>query len=107
MIYTNHKADKISDYFANCLAIIELNKIMNKKEEFTVTEFNFATNDFKQTSQKKAPIIKIGDIEINSWTKLEYNKNTTLKEFKDFYEDMFKTTISMIVKGSSMIYADF
>ena len=54
-----------------------------------------------------APMIEIGGISVNSWTKFEYKTDSTLDEFKKYYEKIFNTVITMIVIETSMIYADF
>jgi ubiquitin-activating enzyme E1 len=54
-----------------------------------------------------AGTIEVAGVKMNSWTKFEYKVDSTLEEFKKYYEDMFKVQISMIVIGTSMIYADF
>jgi len=51
--------------------------------------------------------IDVAGVKMNSWTKFEYKVDSTLEEFKKYYEDMFKVQISMIVIGTSMVYADF
>ena len=55
----------------------------------------------------KAPMIDVSGIKVNSWTKFEYIKDTSLDEFKQYYEKIFDTTISMIVIDTTMIYVDF
>ena len=54
-----------------------------------------------------APTIDICGEKINSWHKFEYKINGTLKEFKDYYEKLFKQKINMIVYGTCILYADF
>jgi hypothetical protein len=56
---------------------------------------------------KKANMIVMNDTEFNEWTKLSYNFNTTICEFKKYYETMFDVTIVMIANGGAIIYADF
>ena len=55
---------------------------------------------------KPANMIDISGIKVNAWTKFEYKIDTTLQEFKEYYEKMFNTEISMIVIDTTMIYAD-
>ena len=54
-----------------------------------------------------APTIEVAGVMMNSWTKFEYKVDSTLEEFKKYYEDIFKVQISMIVIGTSMVFADF
>ena len=55
----------------------------------------------------KAPLIDISGVKVNSWTKFEYVKDTSLHDFKKYYEKIFDTSISMIVIDTTMIYVDF
>ena len=52
-------------------------------------------------------MIEIGGVKLNSWTKFEYTKDSTVGEFKEFYDKQFGTNITMIVIGTSMVYAEF
>jgi ubiquitin-activating enzyme E1 len=83
--------------------MLEMNKVTNYRSTF----INLAEPTLVYSDPMEAPMISVGSIKLNSWTKFEYKKNTTLREFKSYYEKMFETTISMIVAGSTMIYADF
>ena len=92
------------------LVFIELIKYMlgmDKVTSYRSTFINLAEPTLLYSDPMEAPMISVGPIKLNSWTKFEYKKNTTLGEFKTYYEKMFETTISMIVAGSEMIYADF
>ena len=51
--------------------------------------------------------IIINNIKMNNWVKLSYTENTTLKEFKEYYEKYFNTNISMILCDSKMLYVEF
>jgi ubiquitin-activating enzyme E1 len=68
---------------------------------------NLASPHLVYSDPMPAKMIDIAGVKINEWTKFEYKKDTTLREFKVYYEDMFKTTISMIVIGTAMVYAEF
>ena len=76
-------------------------------QKYYSTFINLAEPILISSEPLKAPMIKIGNNNINSWTKFVYTKNTTLNEFKKYYEDMFDTEINMIVIGTAMVYADF
>jgi hypothetical protein len=52
-------------------------------------------------------MILIGNNKINSWQQFEYNNNSTLNEFKKYYENLFQISIDMIVYETIIIYADF
>jgi len=66
-------------------------------EKLTISHYN--SNPAKE--------IVIGNMKMNSWTKLIYNIDSTLKEFKEYYEEYFKTCISMILCESKMLYVEF
>lgn len=92
------------------LMIIEMIKFFNNYKNLndyknTLIDLEKSTIDYSTPNPSKEIII--GDIKMNSWQKLVYNKNSTLEEFKKFYEDMFKTNISMIIQDSKMLYVEF
>jgi hypothetical protein len=76
-------------------------------ELYRSTFINLAEPVLIYSEPIKAPMIDIAGSKINSWTKFEYINNSTLGEFKKYYEELFKINISMIVVGNAMIYADF
>lgn len=76
-------------------------------EDYKSTFINLSEPLIVYSEPKKAPMIDIAGVQINSWTKFDYLKDTTLEEFKLHYEKIFKTSINMIVIDTSMIYADF
>ena len=53
------------------------------------------------------PMLKFGQIEINSWTKFEEYEDMTLNEFILKYEEKFKTKLAMILHGTSIMFANF
>ena len=55
----------------------------------------------------KAPMLKIGDVEINSWEKFNENDDLTLEQFKEKWSKKFNTELSMILMGTTMLYCDF
>jgi ubiquitin-activating enzyme E1 len=68
---------------------------------------SLANNIFVSSEPIAAPMLKFGTTEINSWTKFELNQDMTLEKFIDLYEDKFKTKISMVLHGTSIIFAEF
>jgi len=68
---------------------------------------NMADNTSIGAEPIKAPELNIGNAKINSWKKFQYNKDSSLKEFMKYFQDLFKTEISMILYNTSIIYADF
>ena len=55
----------------------------------------------------EAKKLKFGTTEINAWTKFVVTTDLTLEEFIKSQESKFDTELSMIVFGSSIIYANF
>lgn len=68
---------------------------------------SLSTNIMVATEPITAPMLKFGDVEINSWTRFELNHDMTLNKFLEIYQDKFKTGISMVLQGTSIIYANF
>jgi ubiquitin-activating enzyme E1 len=92
------------------LILLEMVKYLlgfNKVEQYRSTFINLADPLLVYSDPIVAPMIEINGTKINSWTKFEYKKDTTLGCFKEYYEEMFKTPISMIVVETSMLYAEF
>jgi ubiquitin-activating enzyme E1 len=92
------------------LVIIELLKYqlkINDISKYKSTFINLEIPSIIYSNSLPAPVIDVGGIQLNSWTKFEYTKNTKLIDFKIFYENMFKTTIECIVVDSTMLYASF
>ena len=91
------------------LIMIELLKyILNKDiSNYRNTFINLADPLLVYSEPMPAHMIDVAGVKINEWTKFDYNKDTSVGEFKQYYEDMFKTTITMIVVGTSILYAEF
>ena len=92
------------------LMIVEMIKYFNNYKDlynYKNTLIDIKKLSIEHFTPNPAKDILIGSIKMNAWTKLIYNKNSTLKEFKNYYEDYFKTTISMILNGSKMLYVEF
>ena len=95
------------------LGIIELFKYilynLNNSTEniFKISNVDITKSIINQYNTKEAPILQIINNKFNIWEKFTYTKNSTLEEFKLYYENIFKTKIDMIVIHTSIIYADF
>jgi hypothetical protein len=92
------------------LMIVEMIKYFNNYKElynYKNTSIDLEKKSIEHFTPNPAKEIIIGNIQMNAWAKLIYCKNSTLKEFKEYYEDYFKTTISMILNGSKMLYVEF
>jgi hypothetical protein len=89
------------------LLSMEILKHLLESTNYTNYSFNLSNNTIIGIEPEKAPMIKVGSTELNSWTKFTYTKDTTLQVFKEHYESMFQTVLTMIVIDTSMIYAEF
>jgi len=68
---------------------------------------NMADNMVLYSEPMPSSSIMIGTMKLNGWTKFNYNINSTLMEFIEYYMKMFDTTIYMVLYGSSILYSDF
>lgn len=92
------------------LILIEMLKYLlgfNKVDQYRSTFINLAEPILVYSDPIEAPMIEISGVKLNSWTKFEYTKDSTVGEFKEFYDKQFKTNINMIVIGTSIVYAEF
>ncbi len=92
------------------LILIEMLKYLmgfNKVDQYRSTFINLAEPVIVYSDPIEAPIIEIAGIKFNSWSKFEYTTDSTVGEFKHFYDELFMTNITMIVIGTCMIYAEF
>jgi len=87
--------------------IVEMIKYFNNLDDYKNTIIDIENLTIEHFTPNPAKEIVIGNIKMNSWDKLVYRKNSTLEEFKTYYQDMFKTNISMIVQGGKMLYVEF
>ena len=92
------------------LVMLEILKYLLNIKDVTSYRSNFinlASPHLVYSDPMPAKMIDVAGVKVNEWTKFEYKKDTTLGEFKTYYEDIFKTTITMIVCGTAMVYAEF
>ena len=92
------------------LILLEMLKYLNGFKQvdlYRSTFINLAEPVILYSDPIQASLIDVAGNKINSWTKFEYTTNSTLDEFKKYYEQLFKINISMIVIGNNIIYADF
>ena len=83
------------------------NLLENKVETYRSTFVNLADTTLVYSDPIEAKDIKIAGVNFNGWTKFEYNKNTNLYDFKKYWEETFKTTLSMIIYDNAIMFADF
>lgn len=91
------------------LILLEMIKYLldfDKLEDYSSCFVNLAHSLLISTEPIQSPTIKIGNKELNSWYKFEYKNDTFLKEFKEYYDNMFNTNITMIVADATIIYCD-
>lgn len=50
---------------------------------------------------------KVGEHEMTIWDKFEYTYDSTLEQFKKYWEEKFNVDISMILFGSSILWSSF
>lgn len=91
------------------LIIIEMLKYLESApiEKYKSTFVNLADNLIISAEPIRAPAITICNKEFNSWFKFNHEGDCILSEFKNKYEDIFKSTITMIAYNSSLLYSDF
>ena len=95
--------------------IIETNDVAEKSveereniiESYKSWFVSLSTNILVASEPISAPMLKFGETEINSWTKFELTEDMTLEKFIELYESKFKTTLSMVLNGSSIMFANF
>jgi len=88
--------------------MLEKNKLINTSiENFRSTFVNLADTTLVYSEPLKAGEIDIAGVKFNNWTKFELKEDCTLEKFKQHFETLFKTSISMIVYDNSMLFADF
>lgn len=87
--------------------LVKFNSIENKIENYRSTFVNLADTTLVYSEPIPAEQIDVAGQKFNVWTKFEYTEDTSLEKFKKYYENMFKTEISMIVYGTTMLYSDF
>jgi hypothetical protein len=92
----NNEYKNIMENIIYELSVLELNKLNNK--------YNKTIIDY---TKSELMVIPISLENHNKWIKYKYSENTTLEKFKNFYENIFKTTINIIVLNTTILYANF
>jgi molybdopterin/thiamine biosynthesis adenylyltransferase len=77
-----------------------------KINEYRSWFLNMADNTMVYSEPMEMPKIKIGSKYINGWTKYNYTKDTTLKEFVDYYSKELET-VYMVLYESRIVYSEF
>ncbi len=91
------------------LIVIEMLKYLESAplEKYKSTFVNLADNLIIPAEPIKAPNVTICGKEFNSWFKFNHNGDCTLSEFKSKFEEIFKSTITMIAYNTTMLFSDF
>jgi ubiquitin-activating enzyme E1 len=91
------------------LIILEMFKYLENVplEKYKSTFVNLADNLIIDTIPIKAPNVTICGNEFNSWFKFNHNDNCTLNEFKEKYEEIFKSPITMIAFNTTLLFSNF
>ncbi len=105
-LYNKNPTLNTTSSFVAGLMTIEMIKHFSKKENSN-HNINFINYNINKSIPPKAEYKEIAGSQVNQWTKFNYTKNSSLAEFKKYFEDIFKISITMIVYGTTMIYADF
>ena len=85
----------------------EIIKYMFNYNNYTTTNIDMIHSKINNCDTTKVSITNINGNEINIWKKNIYTLNSTLNEFKTYYEELFQMSIIMIVNESILLYADF
>jgi len=88
------------------LTIIEIIKYIIKNDNYiyNTTFINLNKNLLLYSDCLKPNNLTINNQEINIWTKFKYEKNTSIKEFKEYYEKLFNIIITMLIIDTTIIY---
>ena len=91
------------------LITIEMIKYLSchKIDNFKSTFVNLALNVFVSAEPLAAKTLNIAGQEFNSWFKFIEKEDLLLEDFLKKYNELFKTTITMVSFESSLVYADF
>jgi ubiquitin-activating enzyme E1 len=91
------------------LITIEMIKYLycNKIENFKSTFINLALNVFVSAEPIAAKTITIAGQTFNSWEKFCERNDLNIDEFLKKYNELFKTTITIISLDNALVYADF
>ena len=68
---------------------------------------SLANNIMIASEPIEPPMLTFGDVKINSWTKFEEFDDMTLEQFISRYNERFSTTLTMVLFGTSIMYASF
>ena len=76
-------------------------------EKYRSWFINLSDNMSICSEPNPAPKLKFGDKSINSWEKFTFEYNTSLSNFIKYYNEYFGCKITIVLYGSSIVYAEF
>ena len=85
----------------------EIIKYLSNYNKYTTTNIDLINSKISNNDTDKVLITFINNNEINIWKKYIYTLNSTLNDFKLYYEKIFDVSIIMIVNESTLLYAEF
>jgi ubiquitin-activating enzyme E1 len=93
------------------LIILEMLKYIvnsneDKIEKYRSSYINLADTTLVYSEPIAAGTTLIGGQKVNIWTKFEFTHDTTIQKFKEYYENMFKTEMSMITYGTTILFSN-
>ena len=83
-----------------------INSSEDKIEKYRSTYINLADTTLVYSEPIAAGTTLIGGQKVNIWTKFEFTHDTTIQKFKEYYENMFKTELSMITYGTTILFSN-
>ena len=84
----------------------KVNSNKPKIDTYRSTYVNLADTTLVYSEPITAGTIEIVGQKFNIWTKFKMNEDIILQKFKEYYENMFKTKISMITYGTAILYSN-
>jgi ubiquitin-activating enzyme E1 len=81
-------------------------KVNSSEHKYRSTYINLADTTLVYSEPISAGTIEIVGQKFNIWTKFKMNEDIILQKFKEYYENMFKTEISMITYGTAILYSN-
>lgn len=104
ILYNKEKTNNSTVNIVSILTIIEIIKYIIQDNKYNVTFLNLNNNLIIQSNIIKFGYFIINEQKINNWTKFKYEHKTSLKEFKEYYENIFNIIINMLVIDTTIIY---
>ena len=83
-----------------------VNSNEDKIEKYRSSYINLADTTLVYSEPIAAGTTLVGGQKVNIWTKFEFTHDITIQKFKEYYENMFKTEISMITYGTTILFSN-